>query len=228
MHIHIIISTFLLTLAWVNCKVEPKTKPQEIPAVVQPVAVAVVEETIDYDSTAWIELTSDDGYVIDVKYASTDNFIKAAVYPCGRMFLRREAAKALSHVRDELKQEGYKLKLFDGYRPRPVQQKLWDKVPNRNYVAPPWEGSMHNRGVAIDLTLTDRFGKEIDMGTRYDFFGPEAHHDYTKHSEKILGHRKHLKLLMENHGFRSIRTEWWHYSLASGSFPLEDWQWSCP
>ncbi len=223
-----ILTTILFTFAWVNCKVEPKTNlPGEQP-LVQPVAVQDEVQVINHDTASWIELTDDDGYIIDIKYATTDNFIKAAVYPCGRCFLRREAAKALAHVRDELKQEGYKLKLLDGYRPRPVQQKLWDKVPNRNYVAPPWEGSMHNRGVAIDLTLTDRFGKELDMGTPYDFFGPEAHHDYTKLSEKILGLRTHLKNVMESHGFKSIRTEWWHYSLRTGSFPLEDWQWTCP
>jgi D-alanyl-D-alanine dipeptidase len=86
---------------------------------------------------------------------------------------------------------------------------------------------MHNRGAAIDLTLADPDGKEIDMGTPYDFFGPEAHHDYTKLPSEILGHRQKLKTVMEKHGFQSIRTEWWHYSYTRASYPLDQWQWNC-
>lgn len=182
---------------------------------------------IDYDTIRWTEIKDEDGFVIDVKYATADNFVKEVIYPCGRMFLRPEVAKALYKIRDELLPEGYRLKLFDGYRPRPAQQKLWDKVPNRNYVAPPSEGSMHNRGVAIDLTLADKNGKEIDMGTPYDFFGPEAHHDFTQFAPDILKHRQKLKTIMESHGFQAIRTEWWHYSFSKGAYPLDDWQWPC-
>lgn len=208
----------------VSCKKEIKTAPPP-----EPVVLAVVPQVIvDYDTTMWTELTAEDGYVIDIKYATSDNFVKEVIYPCGRMFLRPAVATALAQVRKELLAKGYKLKLFDGYRPRPAQQKLWDKVPNRNYVAPPSEGSMHNRGVAIDLTLADPDEKEIDMGTPYDFFGPEAHHDYTSHSKEILAHRLLLKSVMEAHGFQSIRTEWWHYSFTKRSYPLEEWLWSCP
>lgn len=214
---------FLSIASFSACRVEHKSAQVES----VPAAMKEAPEQLDYDSAGWTELTSDDGYIIDIKYATVDNFVKEAVYPCGRCFVKPSVALALSHVRDELKQEGYKLRLFDCYRPRPVQQKLWDKVPDRNYVAPPSEGSMHNRGVALDLTLTDRFGKELDLGTHYDFFGPEAHHDYTQLPAKTLGLRKRLKSVMETHGFLSIRTEWWHYSLAKGSYPLEDWQWSC-
>ncbi len=197
----------------------PVTAPDMVPM--------AVKMEIDYDTAQWTELTTDLGFVIDIKYATADNFVKEAVYPCGRCFLRKAAAKALMKVQSDLKVKGYKLKLFDCYRPRPVQEKLWKKVPNPDYVAPPSEGSMHNRGVAIDLTITDKSGKEIDMGTSYDFFGPQAHHDYTKHAKSILDNRILLKNVMEKNGFASIRTEWWHYSLASGSYKLEDWEWSC-
>ena len=122
----------------------------------EPVASPVLQKTaLDYDTALWTELKAEDGYVIDIKYATKDNFVKEVIYPCARMFLRPEVAIALAKVNTELLAKGYKLKLFDGYRPRPAQQKLWDKVPDRNYVAPPSEGSMHNRGVALDLTLAD-------------------------------------------------------------------------
>jgi len=195
----------------------------------EPLVTPVVQKAIvDYDTMQWTELKAEDGYVIDIKYATKDNFVKEIIYPCGRMFLRPKAAIALAKVNAELLSKGYKLKLFDGYRPKPAQQKLWDKVPDRNYVAPPSEGSMHNRGVALDLTLADLQGKEIDMGTPYDFFGPEGHRDYQNLSKEILDHRQLLRNAMEAHGFQSIRTEWWHYSYTKGSYPLDEWQWACP
>jgi len=217
---------FLFPVLWLTilaCRPEPKRNE----VISQTIQEINYNGGVDYDTTLWTELTSDDGYFIDIKYATTDNFVKEAIYPCGRCFLKHSVALALMSVRDDLKNEGYKLKLFDCYRPRPAQYILWEKVPNPDYVAPPSEGSMHNRGVAIDLTLSDRFGKELDMGTPYDYFGPEAHHDYTLFPQKILSLRKKLKSTMETHGFQSIRTEWWHYSYTIGSYPLEDWQWPC-
>jgi D-alanyl-D-alanine dipeptidase len=206
-----------------SCKKDPKMGSSPETA-----ATLVVQKTkIDFDTTLWTELKAQDGYLIDIKYATKDNFVKEVIYPCARMFLRPEVAIALAKVNAALLSKGYKLKLFDGYRPKPAQQKLWDKVPDRNYVAPPWEGSMHNRGVAIDLTLADLQGKEIDMGTPYDFFGPRAHRDFQELPEQILKHRQLLRSVMESHGFQSIRTEWWHYSYTKGSYPLDDWQWAC-
>lgn len=197
----------------------------------EPATAQLTEEATqvlpDYDTLLWRELKSEDGYVIDVKYATKDNFVKEIIYPCGRFFLKPEVAKALQKAKEVLEKEGYGLILFDGYRPRPAQQKLWDKVPNPDYVAPPVEGSMHNRGVAIDLSLTDRDGKELNMGTPYDFFGPEAHHDYSQLPAEILERRLKLKSVMESHGFQSIRTEWWHYSFTKSTYPLDDWQWPC-
>ncbi len=207
----------------ISCRIESKTKETASPSIQEP----VIARQADYDSTQWTELTSADGYIIDIRYATDDNFVKEAVYPCGRCFLKPKVARSLSIIRDELKEQGFMLKLFDCYRPRPAQYKLWEKVPNPDYVANPAEGSMHNRGVAIDLTLADKSGKELDMGTPYDFFGPEAHHDYAVHSLKIQNLRTKLKSIMESHGFQHIRTEWWHYSYTLASYPLEDWQWPC-
>jgi D-alanyl-D-alanine dipeptidase len=206
-----------------SCAPEKKAEP-----LLPPVAKAVAKMMIhDYDTTKWTELRPEDGYIIDIRYATADNFVKEVIYPCGRMFLRPEAAVALAKVNDALRPLDYKIKLFDGYRPRPAQQKLWDKVPNPTYVAPPSEGSMHSRGVAIDLTLADLEGKEVDMGTSYDFFGRQAHHDYLTFPREILDRRRLLRETMEMQGFQSIRTEWWHYSYNRHRYPLDDWQWAC-
>jgi D-alanyl-D-alanine dipeptidase len=212
--------------AW-SCKPpEPMgSPPLETP---ETTFVSDVPAPPDYDTTAWTELTPDKDFYIDIRYATTDNFVHEVIYPCGRCFLKPGAARALMGIRDELKQKGYRIKLFDCYRPGPAQQKLWDKVPDPDYVANPAEGSMHNRGVAVDLTLTDLQGKDLDMGTAYDFFGPEAHHDYAQHPEAIRKNRLILKNAMEAAGFQSIRTEWWHYSYGGIFPPIESWQWPCP
>ena len=165
---------------------------------------------------------------VDIRYATADNFTKAKIYDCGRCYLRPEAAAAIAQAQDNLKKEGLGLKMYDCYRPSPYQQRLWDKVPDPNYVTPPAKGSMHSRGAAVDLTLVDlATGKTLDMGTPYDFFGPEAHTDYTNHSKTVLDNRAKLRRTLEAVGFQGIRTEWWHFSYRAQTYPLSDWVWPC-
>jgi zinc D-Ala-D-Ala dipeptidase len=165
--------------------------------------------------------------ILDIRYATTDNFTKAKIYDCPACLLRPEAARALVKAHENLQKKGFGLKMFDCYRPRPYQQRLWDKVPNPNYVTPPAKGSMHSRGAAVDLTLVDADGKELDMGTPFDFFGPEAHTDYTKHSKKVLENRKLLREALSAQGFKGIRTEWWHFSFQQKKYALSDYVWAC-
>ena len=182
----------------------------------------------DYDTLQWTELDRLlPDIIIDLKYASDSNFVGEQMYACARAFLRPKAALALGKVQTELKQAGLNLKILDAYRPRPVQQRLWDKVPDRRYVTPPAKGSMHNRGAAVDLTLTDATGNELDMGTPYDFFGKEAWYTYRNHPQNVLDNRKLLRETMERHGFRGIRTEWWHFSFSGARAGLSDWEWLC-
>lgn len=220
---HQVYISILLLTTLLACRQESKSKTMDSTAANKPEK----QNVVDYDTFQWTELSLANGYMIDIKYATADNFVKEAMYPCARLFLKPDVAMALNRVRDKLKGDGCRLKLFDGYRPRPVQYKLWAKVPNPDYVMNPDTGSMHNRGLAIDLTLTDMYGIELDMGTHYDFFGPEAHQDYTKLSSMILSRRQLLKSSMEAEGFKSIRTEWWHFSYTKSTYPLEDWQWPC-
>lgn len=181
------------------------------------------------DSTNWVDVSFlDPSLVIDMRYATTNNFVHEKMYNCGRCFLRKAVAKALLIAHRKLQTKGYGgLKMFDCYRPRPIQQKLWDKVPNPSYVTPPSRGSMHNRGAAVDLTIVDSAGLELDMGTEFDYFGKEAHHTYRQHSDTIQTNRTLLKTTMESVGFRSIRTEWWHYSFRKKSYALSDMLWDC-
>ena len=190
--------------------------------------VEVKKPNIDYDSTQWTDIHILDGSIsLDLRYATPFNFVKEKMYDCGRCFLRKEVASQIARIHKELQEDGLGLKMFDCYRPRPIQWKLWEKVPDPRYVADPRKGSMHNRGSAIDLTIVDEEGNELDMGTAFDFFGPEAYHNYTGHSTAILENRKKLKGIMEKHGFRPTSTEWWHYSYRRKSYELADWLWDC-
>lgn len=182
----------------------------------------------DYDTTQWIELISlNPAIVLDLRYATTNNFVNEQLYDCGRCFLRHESAMQLAEAQKILSEKGYGLKLFDCYRPLPVQQRLWDKFRNPNYVTPPEKGSMHNRGLAVDLTIIDSTGRELDMGTTFDFFGKEAHHTFSDLPDDVLENRRLLKNTMEAVGFRSIRTEWWHYSYPVKMYRLSDMTWPC-
>jgi D-alanyl-D-alanine dipeptidase len=164
---------------------------------------------------------------LDIRYATANNFTSAKIYDCARCLLRLEAAAALQKAHRALKRQGLGLKMFDCYRPRPYQQRLWDKVPNPDYVTPPEKGSMHSRGAAVDLTIVDAQGNELDMGTPYDFFGREAHYDYTRLPGKVLANRRLLRRTMEAAGFQGIRTEWWHFSFKGKNYPLSDFVWEC-
>lgn len=182
----------------------------------------------DYDTTQWVDIELlDSNIVLDMRYATTNNFVKEQLYDCGRCFLRPEAATALKAVNQALMKKGYRLKMFDCFRPLPIQQRLWDKFKNPSYVTPPSKGSMHNRGLAVDLTIVDSQGKELDMGTEFDFFGKEAHHTYKAHSDTIEQNRQLLKSTLESHGFKGIRTEWWHYSYSKHRYDLSEMVWEC-
>lgn len=178
-------------------------------------------------TTAWTELVAvAPDVMVDIRYATTNNFMKQKVYDCGKCYLRPSVAKALSKVQAELKKKGLGLKVFDCYRPKGFQQRLWDIKPNASYVTPPWKGSQHSRGAAVDLTLVDAQGKELDMGTPYDSFEKKAHYDFTDLPREILDRRRLLRSVMTKYGFRGIRTEWWHFSYP-GKYSLSDDRWEC-
>lgn len=167
-------------------------------------------------------------FVYELKYATPDNFLKQAVYDCGECYLRKSTAEALVKANEAFKQLGYRIKLFDCYRPLSVQKKMWKILPGTRYVANPAKGSKHNRGAAVDLTLVDVQGKELNMGTPFDFFGKEAHHTYTEHSKEVLENRKLLKETLDKFNFKSIYSEWWHYEYRPEmQSKVENFEWQC-
>ena len=230
---------FFLFLLAVSCKNEPKkevetSSPPELKVLdVLPKTEAEKPKSfksfIGLADTTFIRLADfSDDFVYDLRYATINNFLKAKVYDCGECYMRVKTAKALLKANKAFMEKGYKIKFFDCYRPNEVQYKMWAIVPNPQYVANPVKGSIHNKGAAVDISLVTLSGKEVAMGTDFDFFGKKAYHDTTDLPQEILNNRILLKETMEAFGFWSIRTEWWHYNLSSGSNDkVANFKWEC-
>ena len=154
---------------------------------------------------------------LDIRYATANNFLKRKLYTVAKCALRSSVAQKLALVQTDLEKIGLGLKVYDCYRPLSVTKQMWEFLPDPNYVANPARGSRHNRGAAVDLTLVDRTGKELEMPTPFDDFTTKAHRDYAGGSAESRKNRQLLEDAMKKQGFIGITTEWWH-------FDSEDWQ----
>ncbi|RYY50352.1 MAG: peptidase M15 [Chitinophagaceae bacterium] len=156
------------------------------------------------------------GLVLELKYAGSDNFMKQQLYPAPlhTSYLRSKAAMGLLAVQAALNKQGMGLKIWDAYRPYSVTEKMWEPVKDDRYAADPKYGSGHNRGIAVDLTIINiGTRKELDMGTSFDHFSDTAHSDFKNLPGQVLQNRMLLRSLMEQHGFKVLDTEWWHFYL---------------
>ena len=149
--------------------------------------------------------------ILDMRYATENNFMGKQVYPKAKCLLQSTVAKKLSNVQQDLAQLGLGLKVYDCYRPLSIQKLMWEIVHDERYVANPATGSKHNRGAAIDLTLIDSNGKELEMPSAFDDFTEKAHRNYTGSSVEASKNSLLLETVMKKRGFKSIPTEWWHF-----------------
>ncbi len=163
--------------------------------------------------TSVVPLVSVDSTIIsDVRYATTNNFTGKILYPIDRVFIRKVVGEALSKAnKDFWRNYNLRIKIFDGYRPLSVQKKMWEIFPDDRYVANPASGSRHNRGAAVDITIIDSAGSELEMGTEYDNFTEKAHYNYQDLPLKVKENRILLRNTMMKYGFDGIETEWWHF-----------------
>ena len=166
----------------------------------------------------------DSTILVEVRYATANNFTKHVIYPASaRCYLRAPVAARLAEVQRALQAQGLGLKVYDCYRPRSAQKTLWDIVPDERYVASPQTGSRHNRGAAVDLTLVDKDGRELPMPTPYDDFTVKAHRGYKALPAAALRNRQLLEDAMAGRGFIPLPTEWWHFDDPdSARYPLTD------
>ena len=162
--------------------------------------------------------------VLDLRYATADNFMGRPLYPEARCLLLRPTAERLARAAARLRPRGYRLLLWDCYRPLAVQWEMWRTVPRPGYVADPARGSHHNRGAAVDLSLAGADGRPVEMPTPFDAFGPRARADATDGiSAAALRHRRLLREAMEAEGFLVNPREWWHFAARDAwSQPLLD------
>jgi beta-N-acetylhexosaminidase/D-alanyl-D-alanine dipeptidase len=158
---------------------------------------------------------------LDIKYSTHDNFYGQPVYQEARAYLRHPVAEQLSRVQKELQKQGLGLLVFDAYRPFSVQERFWAHTPNPDFLAKPIrdngrmiDGSKHNRGVAVDLTLVDAQGQPLEMPTPFDEFSDRAWRHYTGGSEASRRHRELLETAMVAQGFVPLISEWWHFEIA--------------
>jgi D-alanyl-D-alanine dipeptidase len=162
--------------------------------------------------------------VLDIRYATTNNFTGQKMYQEARAFARLPVVLALKQVEADLKKQGLGLKIYDAYRPYAVTVHFYEVAHDTNFVADPRKGSKHNRGCAIDLSVIDlKTGKELDMPTGFDSFSKKAAAAYMELPKTEIANRAILKTAMEVHGFREIATEWWHFDFNGWSkYPLLD------
>lgn len=168
-----------------------------------------------------IELTQlSDTLKLDIRYATADNFVGRPVYPEARAFLQLDAARAVVRVHDKLREKGYGLVIYDGYRPWSITKLFWDVVrkDQRKFVADPARGSQHNRGCAVDLSIYDlKSGKPLPMPSDYDEFTKRSSPKYRGGTAEERGNRDLLRRLMEAEGFTVNPNEWWHFDYKSWS-----------
>jgi D-alanyl-D-alanine dipeptidase len=162
--------------------------------------------------------------LVDIRYATNDNFTSQKVYPISKCFLRKRTAWKLNNVQKELEKRGVGLKVWDGYRPLHVQWIFWKLVPDERFVGnPARSGSKHNRGAAVDVTLVDQQGRELFMPSGFDEFSEKAFRNSPNTPKEAQANSKLLEDLMYEQGFIGYPSEWWHYEDTEWeSYPIED------
>lgn len=152
------------------------------------------------------------GIVLDIRYATANNFTGEKIYALARAYARKPVAEALKKAQEDFKKEGVGIKIYDAYRPYSATVKFYETYRDTTYVASPYKGSRHNRGCALDMTLIDlESGNELTMPTEFDSFKKEAWPSTPVPDPVIRKNRQLLISIMEKHGFKVNATEWWHF-----------------
>lgn len=156
--------------------------------------------------------TVDETIVVEMRYAGRDNFTGQPVYPANICVLQRETARKLAAANEEFRERGWRIKLWDAYRPVSQHNLLWQTAGNyRHFFAHPQVGSKHSRGAAVDVTLVDQRGIEVEMPSDFDDFSGAGHRFHPGMSQQARENMEYLTEVLERHGFLSLDSEWWHF-----------------
>lgn len=216
----------LVDLPSLGTKLTNHPSPKLLPGSTPPSGSAQQEDpervnTEQYNLVNLQEL--DDSFVIDLKYASTDNFTGKKIYSQAICLVHRNTAQKLLAAHKEFKQHGYRIKIYDAYRPYSAQRVLYQAAENKTFLADPAKGSNHNRGAAVDITLVDETGKELPMPSRFDEFSVRSRINYNGAPKELIKNRELLGWIMVKNGFKRIGNEWWHFEDAEAkNYPLLD------
>jgi D-alanyl-D-alanine dipeptidase len=160
----------------------------------------------------------------EIRYATRDNFTGEQLYPFPAAFVHRDVSAALQAVQADLAKRGLALKIYDGYRPLSVQQKMWNLIRDERYVSnPAVNKGRHTRGTAVDVTLVDKVGNELPMPSPFDDFTEAAHRDSKAMTATQRANMLTLQDVMTRHGFEPYPYEWWHFDFRNWkSYPVLD------
>ncbi len=207
------------TAAGGTFRIDPVRPVSELRA--EALAASPPDEAGPFRDSELVEVTTiEPGILLDVRYATTNNFMSSVFYDEPRVFLQRPAAEAVARAHRALAQRGFGLLLHDGYRPWYVTKMFFDATPEEQklFVADPASGSRHNRGSAIDLNLYDlETGEPVDMVGTFDEFSPRSFPNYPGGTSRQRWQREILRRAMEAEGFTVYEAEWWH-------FDHDDWR----
>ena len=175
-------------------------------------------------------LDLDDDFIIDLRYATAENFTGQQIYSSGECWVDRHTAEILIKARDIFKKDGYRVKIWDAYRPISAQKKFWEVMPDDNFVARPPDMSRlktfrptHMNGLCVDVTLTDMDGRDILMPCEFDDMTEKASLACTETPEEGRKNAAYMKEVMESVGFRAYSGEWWHfYDVSTEPTPFMD------
>lgn len=189
--------------------------------------IKIVTGDIDYtkDLSGLVPINiSEYDFVLDLRYATDNNFTGKRVYDAYVAVLQKDTLNKLISANEDFKALGYRIKIWDAYRPGQVQEYFWSIVQDRRYIASPYyNGSRHNRGTAVDLTLVDSKGKELEMPTGFDEFNTTAY----RNAVMTNSAKKNVDLLTEvmvKNGFSPIETEWWHFDdINADNYPIQNY-----
>ncbi|MBB6631942.1 M15 family metallopeptidase [Clostridium algidicarnis] len=189
--------------------------------------IKIVTGDIDYtkDLSGLVPINiSEYDFVLDLRYATDNNFTGKKVYDAYVAVLQKDTLNKLISANEDFKALGYRIKIWDAYRPGQVQEYFWSIVQDRRYIASPYyNGSRHNRGTAVDLTLVDSKGKELEMPTGFDEFNTTAY----RNAVMTNSAKKNVDLLTEvmvKNGFSPIETEWWHFDdINADNYPIQNY-----
>ena len=202
---HVLLFVFLLPLVAVAQKNKYGLNPTKLGAYKASVKENPAKELVDLEKLI-------PGLVLDIRYATTNNFTGERIYTLAKAYARRPVAEALKQAQVALKEKGLGIKVFDAYRPYKATVKFYEVYHDTTYVASPYKGSRHNRGCAIDMTLIDlKTGQELTMPTGYDSFQKAAWPSTPVKDPEVRKNRALIIEVMKQQGFKVNSSEWWHF-----------------